>query len=879
MKRLDTTLKPLKSHLEVRIMLSNHRSLYCRVIILIGLIVSLALPSPASADSFVVNNPDDTNDGLCDGSHCSLREAINAANNNPGPDTISFAGLDATGGHITIQLNSFLNPLLDDQTTIDGTTALGYINEPVINLVKDSGVIESGISIQGNNCVVRGLSMAGFFGVPSSPDTQPEDLIGAAIVITGSGNLIEGNVLGWGAFPNSRGVWLSGAGNSVIGNVISGNTVGIHMTGPNQVIRGNQIGTDASGTVAIPNTYGIYDSQNSGGGHVIGGIGPADRNVISGNTKDGVYIRSNSNTLQGNYIGTNNSGTAALGNNGSAIHVCDANHNLIGGPGAGNLLSGNGGHGVILATGWEVNANNVIQGNKIGTDINGVSPIPNQRNGIYYVDGGGSMVGGLGAGEGNISAYNGYAGIDVEGPDQFILGNAIFSNGDRGVDINSNSVISQNSIYDNGSLGIVYSGGQGTPPPVLSSTNWISGSACANCVVEIFLAAPDPTGAGEGKEYLGSVTASSNGDFSIPLPSGFPFCGQVTATATNSDPRTSQFSDNVTVNCFKFGPYFLIPIWTFIIGICGALGIFIRRRRPGGMRFLVPGSFAFGAVLGGGLLLLANSLPNVIVDFTPEQPVPYSGQVPTCDSYLDPAVLSPQDGAVLEAAGDVVLMWTPTGDLPVGTLRWLVELVETGVDGAIQTTQQNSVPASAFGMTPGAGSNYEWSLLGQRLLQDGETWLPFCASEIPWTFSIAELVAEEAEEEDGQEPPPAETPMPTEEAGCTSPQITALMNLTCRKGPDKAYEEMGYLLQGETAIPEGVSMDTFWYWILNPDWQGHCFVAGNGVQAECVDGLPLIAAPPLPTATTPACLPEFDRSTCNDVGGRWSADTGTCQCP
>ena len=261
----------------------------------------------------------------------------------------------------------------------------------------------------------------------------------------------------------------------------------------------------------------------------------------------------------------------------------------------------------------------------------------------------------------------------------------------------------------------------------------------------------------------------------------------------------------------------------------------------------------------------------MILNFTPEQPVPYSGQVPSCDSYIDPAGASPQDGALLELTGDIPLMWAPADNVPEGTLRWIVELVEVGVDGAFQTTQQNNVPISAFGMTPGAGRSYEWSLVGQKLLQDGENWLTFCAPDEPWVFSIEDEVSEE--------PLPEEVEI--EEPVCTSPLITALMNMTCRKGPDQAYEEAGYLLQGETAIPEGVSMDTFWYWIPNPDWLGYCFVAGNGVQAECVDGLPPIAAPPLPTATPTqtACVPTLDRSACNDAGGIWEADTGTCICP
>lgn len=866
-------------------MTSQRNPSYFRPIIFIVILLIACIPSVAYADSFVVNSNDDSNDGLCDMNHCSLREAIDAANNNPGADTISFAGLDATGGDVTIQLDSFLNPLIDNSTTIDGTTVPGYVNQPVINVVKGSGVIEEGIAIQGSNCIVRGLSMAGFFGVPSSPNSEPDDLLGGAIVITGSGNLIEGNVLGWGAFPNSRGVWLSGAGNSVNGNVISGNTVGIHMTGPNQTITGNMIGTDPSGTAAIPNTYGIFSSWNSGGGHVIGGSSVSDRNIISGNTLQGITLRGPGNVVLGNYIGTDASGTSSLGNGGSGIVMSSADNSTIGAPGAGNLISGNGSYGLVLSSESWGNSNVVIQSNQAGTDISGVNPIPNLKDGIFYIDGGGGLIGGLGSGEGNLTAFNGGDGIEAEGPDQQIIGNTSFSNGWSGVQINGNSIISQNSIYDNSSVGIFDAPGGSTNPPVLNPINsgGISGTACPSCIVEIFLADPDPTGAGEGKEYLGSVVAAGNGDFGMDLPSGLAFCSQITATATDARPQTSRFSQNASVKCFKLGPYFLIPIWSFIIIVCGGLGILLRRRRPGGMRFLVPGSFAFGALLGGGVFLLANMLPNVIIDFTPEEQVPYSGQIPNCDPYLDLTGLSPQDGAILALAGDIPLVWEPTGDLPDGTLRWLVELVEVGVDADTQPTQQTSLPISSFGMMPMAGSSFEWSLLGQMLLQDGETWLTFCAQDEPWVFSFEPEITEdpEAEGSESEEPLPTATAESVEEPLCTSPLITALMNMTCRKGPDQAYEEAGYLLQGETAIPEGVSMDNFWYWIPNPDWLGYCFVAGNGVQAECVDELPPIQAPPLPTATAtqPACLPTYDRSACNDVGGVWLADAGTCQCP
>jgi len=230
-----------------------------------------------------------------------------------------------------------------------------------------------------------------------------------------------------------------------------------------------------------------------------------------------------------------------------------------------------------------INANNVVQGNKIGTDISGASPIPNLGAGIYTIEGGGMTYGGIGTGKGNIIAFNLYSGIDAEGPNQKILGNEIFSNGSYG--IVDGTLFSRNSIYNNANLGISYLYPSDPEPPVLvgSVGSTISGTTCSHCLVEVFLAEPDPTGAGEGKEFLGSVVASNIGDFSMTLSSGLPFCANITTTRTDSNQRTSSFSDNVNVNCIKFGPYYLIPIWTFIIGICGALGIFIRRRRPDGI--------------------------------------------------------------------------------------------------------------------------------------------------------------------------------------------------------------------------------------------------------------------------------------------------------
>ena len=414
-----------------------------------------------------------------------------------------------------------------------------------------------------------------------------------------------------------------------------------------------------------------------------------------------------------------------------------------------------------------------------------------------------------------------------------------------------------------------------------ASKTSLSGTACPYCLVEVFVAEPDPSGAGEGKTYLTSVTADPQGLFTANFaPVGI--CQHLTATSTNSQDNTSEFAQNIQGNCIRIEPPFLYPIWVFIITVFGALGIFVRRRRPDGTRYILPVSLALGALVGVGLIVLVGALPNVIVRFAPEQPVPYQGQLPDCTSYLDPSGFSPQDGAMLEPSGAILLAWTPSGDLPDGPIRWTVDLEQVGVDASTQDTEETSLPISTFGMTPTAGSSFEWTLHGKRWLPDNEIWLPFCSLGDPITFSIVRPPTEEPTPEESEEAEPTPTVTPTvepTELPCT-PTLTALMNLTCRSGPLNEYEELGFLLEGETAVPEGQNEDASWFWILNPDWQGHCWVWSGGVEATCMpDRLPMIAYDPLPTPTSATCISTLDRSACNAAGGVWSVDTNSCQCP
>ena len=179
---------------------------------------------------------------------------------------------------------------------------------------------------------------------------------GSAITLFGNNNVVEGNYIGLNAagttstgFGNLRqGVFISGSNNRVGGttsaqrNIIAGSGfagVGIGF-GSGNVIQGNYIGTDASGTANRPNAGGV--AVNSGASNnFIGGIAAGAGNVISGNTGAGVTLNNgaNGNTVLGNRIGTNADGTAALGNTGQGVNVSAASSTSV--PGSGNLISGN----------------------------------------------------------------------------------------------------------------------------------------------------------------------------------------------------------------------------------------------------------------------------------------------------------------------------------------------------------------------------------------------------------------------------------------------------------------------------------------------------------------------------------------------------------
>ena len=159
---------------------------------------------------------------------------------------------------------------------------------------------------------------------------------------------------------------------------------------------------------------------NAGTSNTIGGPGPGDRNVIGGNTGVGVVLASAGNAIQGNYIGTNAAGTAADAN-GTGIQVNGVSGNLIGGTpaGAGNVISGNTIQGVLIQNAGATG--NLVQGNRIGTNAAGTAAIPNGGgtvgdSGIQVGLGAtNNTVGGTTSGAGNLISGNAGGGLGLEG--------------------------------------------------------------------------------------------------------------------------------------------------------------------------------------------------------------------------------------------------------------------------------------------------------------------------------------------------------------------------------------------------------------------------------------------------------------------------------
>jgi len=294
--------------------------------------------------------------------------------------------------------------------------------------------------IGGTNALARNvISGNGQYGLwMSDTNTTGNVILGNYIGTDANGSFAVSNALGGiGIFDNGVGHVIGAANPDGSGrNVISGNGgAGIWLAGTNVngvTVQGNFIGLNAAGTAGVAN---ISDGVNVVGGatrNTIGGTGAGARNVISGNRRYGIYISNpgtSNNLVQGNYIGTDFTGTIALGNGSIGIGLTNASGNRIGGTaaGAGNLLSGNPNYGIAMIDA----SGNVVQGNTIGTDVSGkrVPVNNNQTNGIGMWNGSAdNLIGGTSPGAGNLISGNLQYGLFISDPgtsNNYVLGNFI----------------------------------------------------------------------------------------------------------------------------------------------------------------------------------------------------------------------------------------------------------------------------------------------------------------------------------------------------------------------------------------------------------------------------------------------------------------------
>ncbi|HET6409252.1 MAG TPA: Calx-beta domain-containing protein [Chthoniobacteraceae bacterium] len=375
-------------------------------------IAVLTLGPGALAATFSVSNVNDSGAG-------SLRQAILDANANANPATRDRIVFDITApsGVKTITLASAL-PAITESLEIDGSSQSGFNNStpvPQIELVGTSaGTGVNGLVINAANCLIRNLAITRFAssGIVAQAAANGTRIIGNHIGLTNGGTVAAGNGSS-GIVLNSNnnvvGRDASGNASAVTQNVISANSSnGITSFGTGDLIVNNRIGTNASGTLALGNgAHGVQLSDDS----TVGGPGLRDGNLISGNGSNGLSVRARC-VVQGNLIGTDVTGNVALPNEGDGISVFNGPGCVIGGTilSARNVISGNGSAGIKVA--GQATDGTLIQGNFIGVNHLGTRALPNESSGINIqpsVED--TLIGGNEPGAGNIISGNGVAGV------------------------------------------------------------------------------------------------------------------------------------------------------------------------------------------------------------------------------------------------------------------------------------------------------------------------------------------------------------------------------------------------------------------------------------------------------------------------------------
>jgi parallel beta-helix repeat protein len=486
----------------------------------------------------------------------SLRAAILQADlpANTG-STIDFA-ITPGSAPFVINLATAL-PVITQPTTIDGTSQAGFSNSPLIEL-NGGGNAFDGLTLGtgSDQSQILGLDITNF--------------IGAAINIQSTGNIVSGNFVGPDisqtiATPgNNIGILINNVAGNFVGeqvtsptnHTVSSNTIGLNTeagvsisgaAANGNLVVGNFIGTDANGA-KLANQVGIQLENASN--NTIGGTLGGTRNIISLNNDDGVLLDSgsDSNTILGNFIGTDVNGTQKLGNLGDGISVFGSTGNTVGGTatGAGNVISDNAFFGVFFdddfPEGGPVGAtNNQVVGNLIGTDVTGTQNLGNMSDGVSIGDAEctGNSIGGTAAGSGNVIAFNAGAAVSVHTA--------------TGVPIR------ENRVFGNGAGILLIAGGNNNQaaPKVVAATSvsnlttvdyQVTGTVGQSYAIDFFASG---TLGGPAAQFIGSATTplltASTQSFTATFSLASPISpGQtVTATATSTLNNTSVFATSV----------------------------------------------------------------------------------------------------------------------------------------------------------------------------------------------------------------------------------------------------------------------------------------------------------------------------------------------
>ncbi len=573
-----------------------------------------ALPRAAHAEGvvFVVtsaaDDPDaDLTDNVCrtGAASCTLRAALEQANALSGLDTIRFSIPDVDVATIrpATTLPTITSPVVIDGYSQPGARPNGLAHgfdgvlkvELKLELLPNGG---NGLVIQAGGSAIKGLVINRSNG-------------GNEIaMVTRGGNVIEGNIIGTDAATSGPlaaaaiAVFINQSPDNVVGgsapasrNVLAGNGGGVVIQGTTAVrnrVEGNLIGVGIGGH-AVPNTTGVLVQQGAGNNTIGGssGVGPNSPctglcNTISANREYGVDVlfAGSANQIQGNLVGVDPAGSTLMGNGIGGVSLRFTPGTLVGGdnPAQGNVVAGNvwgiqvlagsdqhvrsnwiraNSTGLILSNGaaernivtqntsFGIHAlgNTNLRANWVGTDPQGTGTLGNASDGIR-ISGDNNTVGGTGAGDGNIIAFNTGAGVFVESSRtaNAIRSNSIHSNNQLGIDLAPRGVTANDSgdgdsganalqnfpVLSSVTVPASIAGALGSTPGAAFAVDFFSSSTC------------DSAGFGEASTFLGSASVTTdsagNASFSYTAPSALTFGWSVTATATDAAGNTSEFS-------------------------------------------------------------------------------------------------------------------------------------------------------------------------------------------------------------------------------------------------------------------------------------------------------------------------------------------------